>query len=191
MLSPLDRELLTEWAQVGAPFEVVARGIRKAAEKVAYDARPGSSLRSLRACKREVDSEIKKFLARSAGASAQASTVGSGSAGAGLGGTSLEAERAARVGKVLRSLSSARPELSSACAVITARLASAASSRHLDDLVLLRLAKGLSLSERRKLSDEARRAAAQGGISLRARKLSFRVHRAAAIRRALDLPAFW
>ena len=31
MLSPLDGELASTWAQVGVPFEVVARGIRRAA----------------------------------------------------------------------------------------------------------------------------------------------------------------
>src|SRR5688500_9914740 len=72
MLSPLDRELLSAWSAVGVPFEVVARGIRMAAERAAFDARAGTcgqaALRSLRACKREVEREIRKHLDRSAGA---------------------------------------------------------------------------------------------------------------------------
>src|SRR5689334_3401938 len=61
MLSPLDVELVMAWGDDGVPFEVVARGIRKAAEKALWDARPGEpALRSLRACRRDVEAEIKK-----------------------------------------------------------------------------------------------------------------------------------
>ena len=56
MLSALDAELVGLWAREEVPFEVVARGIRRAAEKALWDARPGEPvLRSLRACKREVE----------------------------------------------------------------------------------------------------------------------------------------
>ena len=73
MLSALDAELLTSWAREGVPFEVVARGITRSAEKALWDTRPGEPvLRSLRACQRQVDAEIKKYRERSAGAGAGA-----------------------------------------------------------------------------------------------------------------------
>ncbi|WP_171818414.1 hypothetical protein [Pyxidicoccus fallax] len=69
MLSALDTELLTTWARENVPFEVVARGISRSAEKALWDARPGEPvLRSLRACRRQVESEIKKYRALAAGA---------------------------------------------------------------------------------------------------------------------------
>src|SRR5687768_4505048 len=69
MLNALDSELLTSWAREGVPFEVVARGISRSAEKALWDARPGEPvLRSLRACRRQVESEIKQYRHRSAGA---------------------------------------------------------------------------------------------------------------------------
>ena len=61
MLGALDGELLASWASTEAPFEVVARGIRRAAERAGWDARPGEPvLRSLRACRREVEAELKR-----------------------------------------------------------------------------------------------------------------------------------
>lgn len=69
MLSALDTELLTSWASLGVPFEVVARGIARSAEKALWDARPGEPvLRSLRACRRQVEAEIKKHRERTTGA---------------------------------------------------------------------------------------------------------------------------
>ncbi|MET0401169.1 MAG: hypothetical protein ABW123_02150, partial [Cystobacter sp.] len=41
MLSALDTELLSDWAGQAVPFEVVARGISRSAEKAMWDARPG------------------------------------------------------------------------------------------------------------------------------------------------------
>ncbi|WP_426753409.1 hypothetical protein [Myxococcus sp. Y35] len=72
MLSALDTELLTTWAREGVPFEVVARGISRSAEKALWDARPGEPvLRSLRACRRQVESEIKKYRELAAGAGSE------------------------------------------------------------------------------------------------------------------------
>lgn len=69
MLSALDTELLTSWAALGVPFEVVARGIARSAEKAQWDARPGEpALRSLRACRKQVEAEIKKHRERTTGA---------------------------------------------------------------------------------------------------------------------------
>ena len=62
MLSPLDAQLLAQWAALQVPFEVVARGIRRAAEQARFDARPGEPApRTLRACKKEVEKEIALY----------------------------------------------------------------------------------------------------------------------------------
>ncbi|HZH15512.1 MAG TPA: hypothetical protein VE057_14270 [Archangium sp.] len=72
MLSALDVELLTSWAEQGVPFEVVARGIARSAEKALWDARPGEPvLRSLRACRKQVEAEFKKHRERTAGAGSE------------------------------------------------------------------------------------------------------------------------
>jgi hypothetical protein len=72
MLSALDTELLTSWAGQGVPFEVVARGIARSAEKALWDARPGEPvLRSLRACRKQVEAEIKKHRERTVGAGSE------------------------------------------------------------------------------------------------------------------------
>jgi hypothetical protein len=69
MLSALDVELLTSWAQENVPVEIIARGIRAAAEKAGFDARPDSpALRSLRQCRRWVNLEISRYKRASAGA---------------------------------------------------------------------------------------------------------------------------
>src|SRR5438132_6675269 len=76
-LSPLDVELLDQWASTGAPFEVVARGIRKAAEGVLFDApEDGRGLRSLVACKRKVEVELKKFTRIAVGRAAKSKSPG-------------------------------------------------------------------------------------------------------------------
>lgn len=194
MLSALDRELLTGWAKVGVPFEVVARGIRQAAEKAAYDARPGmAALRSLRACKREVDSEIRKHLDRSAGQTRKVPSSQTDSAPEAPRKTVAQ-EREARLRKVLREVAGRRPELEPGCGRLALRLSGLleASPSGVDDRVIAALARAAPFQERRRWLREARGAAgSQAGASWRARKLALRVHRAAVIRRALDLPAFW
>jgi len=199
MLSALDRELLTRWSEVGAPFEVVARGIRRAAEKAAYDARPGmAALRSLRACKREVESEIKKHLDRSAGRTGKVPSwpapLEEETPPPAAPQRTVAQEREARFRKVLQELGTRRPELAAGCQRLTAQLARLleASASGADDRVIAALVRAAPFGERRGWIREARAAAgAQPGVSLRARKLSLRVHRAAVVRRALQLPAFW
>src|ERR1700687_4316484 len=71
-LSALDAEILSRWAHSGAPFEVIARGIRRAAEKGAGHPPPGEPvLRSLRACRRDVETEIRRHGWQSTGATEQ------------------------------------------------------------------------------------------------------------------------
>ncbi|MDP2270830.1 MAG: hypothetical protein Q8N23_22100 [Archangium sp.] len=67
-LSAVDLQLLDAWAELEVPFEVIARGLRKAAEAALWDAAEGQGrLRSLKAARRDVESEISKFVARTAG----------------------------------------------------------------------------------------------------------------------------
>jgi hypothetical protein len=68
-LSAVDAELLRRWAELGVPFEVVARGIRRRAERALWDAMPNEPLlRSLHACRATVEREIRRYLTRVAGA---------------------------------------------------------------------------------------------------------------------------
>ncbi|MFO0599154.1 MAG: hypothetical protein U0228_27850 [Myxococcaceae bacterium] len=70
-LSALDAELLDQWAAHEVPFEVIARGIRKAAETHLWDAAADEAgPDSLRSCRREVESEIKRYVRHTAGRTA-------------------------------------------------------------------------------------------------------------------------
>jgi hypothetical protein len=70
MLSALDSALVADWGKTGVPIEVVARGFHLALEASRWDARPGKvPLRTLRACRRHVEEEIRRHFARAAGAS--------------------------------------------------------------------------------------------------------------------------
>lgn len=67
-LSSMDVDLLEQWAAHDVPFEVIARGIRKAAEALLWDAVEGDEApESLRSCRREVEAEIKKYVRETAG----------------------------------------------------------------------------------------------------------------------------
>jgi hypothetical protein len=64
-LSASDVELVDHWAESGAPFEVVARGIRQAAESALFHAVPGEfPLRSLKQCRRSVNAQVNAYLKR-------------------------------------------------------------------------------------------------------------------------------
>ncbi len=200
MISPLDVQVVMAWSERGVPFEVVARGIRKAAERAVWDVRPGEpALRSLRACKREVEAEIKKWRARSAGRGGEASS-GEGAPDAQAQAparASLEEERWKKTKATVARLSRERPEVATACAaLLMGPLSAPAPSLEVSDrveaLVYARLVRALPWPHRRALYVEA--AALCGDLRLgsaNARVLSRRFHRHALIRRALDLPSFW
>jgi len=194
MLSPLDVELIGEWAEAEVPFEVVARGIRKAAEKALWDARPGEpALRTLRACRREVKVEIKKYCARSVGAGSDPGT-GKASAAAGA----FARERHQRLRAAVAKAGREHPRLGTVTAGLLAGvLAESAGGdlRELDrreDLVTAALVRGQPFEERLRLYREATEHAGDPELATpRARKLSRRFHRHALLRRTLGLPAFW
>lgn len=187
MLSALDAELLEGWADREVPFEVVARGIRRAAEASLWDARPGEpALRSLRACKRHVEAEIKKYLGRAARDE----------------GAQAEAEPAHRVRHrklcgALRKLSREQPALERACGALLSGIAARppsdlAEAAEREEAVYVLLVRGLPFAERLDLLREARQLAQNGvAMSARARKMARRFHRAAVARRRLSLPSFW
>lgn len=66
-LSARDVGLVFEWHARQIPSEVICRGIRIAAERAIQDARVTSRPRSLRACRREIEREIARYLTLSAG----------------------------------------------------------------------------------------------------------------------------
>lgn len=189
MLSALDAELVAEWSEAGVPFEVVARGIRRAAEKASYDARPDEpAVSSLRACKRQVEAEIRKYVERSAGRTQQGDERPK---------RSVEEERKARMRSALRKLAKCQASLAGACARLAEKV-EALGAPTLEDLAALEeriyaaLVRATPFARRLEILRGARDSAGPpAGMSARARKLSLRVHRAAALRRAVDLPPFW
>jgi hypothetical protein len=66
-LGPLDVPILAEWSDAGAPLEVVARGLFRAAERVRWNGVPGANPRSLQACRPEVEEEIAAWRDRRLG----------------------------------------------------------------------------------------------------------------------------
>ncbi|HME91351.1 MAG TPA: hypothetical protein VKE49_07995 [Myxococcaceae bacterium] len=182
-LSALDAELLSHWAHSGAPFSAIAFGIRRAAENAAWHARPGEPpLRSLRACRRQVEAEIRRHLWRSAGATGK---------------RRRSRPREAKLKKELARLALDRPELKAAVASLQSALEE--RRRGLEeadtglDLIEARLLRALPFPERLGLLKEARShtRALGGQASARARVLARRFQRAVALRNKLALPAFW
>jgi len=188
-LSALDEELLSRWARTGAPLEVIALGIRRAAEKGAWHAKPGEpALRSLRACRRQVESEIRKHQWRSAGAT----------------GDGRPARRPPSPAKVRRQMQSAlqrlasvRPELTEQINQLASLIAHASLEaedfRERIDLAEAHLLRALAFPERIEVLKKAR-AQTNGSIeqaSSRARRLSRRFHRGVVLRNSLGLPSFW
>jgi hypothetical protein len=184
MLSALDAELLTSWAQEGVPFEVVARGIARSAEKALWDTRPGEPvLRSLRACRRQVASEIKKYRDRSAGGG-EAERRRS---------RTWEETRQGRLRASLERLAERRPELTSRVgqlleSVLAAPPAEPAELDAQERLVFLGLLRALAYAERMRIWREACGEGAESqGMSARSRRLSRRFRLLALVRRALEM----
>lgn len=185
MLSALDTELLTSWAHEGVPFEVVARGIARSAEKALWDARPGEPvLRSLRACQRQVESEIKKYRARSAGEGEDHPRKRRA--------LTWEETRHARLRASLERLAEHRPELMQRVGQLleTALATSPVEPAQLDaqeGFVLLALLRALPFPERRQLWREAWGASESQGMSARSRRVARRFRLMALVRRSLEM----
>lgn len=186
MLSALDTELLSDWAGQAVPFEVVARGISRSAEKAMWDARPGEPvLRSLRACRRQVEAEIKKWRERTAGAG------GAGKPRAPS--RTWEETRHARLLASLERLAETRPEFAPRVHRVREALAGRvpgdfAAMETQESLMGLLLVRALPFPERRELWRMARGMDPDTRfMSGRARKLSRRFRLLVAVRRRLDM----
>jgi hypothetical protein len=189
MLSALDAALVVEWRALGIPFEVVARGIGKAAERALWDARPGEpALRSLRAAKREVEAEIKRYQRLRAGAAAKPGQEDGPNAAEDHGPESQGKRVAAKFRKAGRE----QPGLEGAFArlseeALAGRLEQDAEVRV--DLVLLR---ALPFPERLATLKEATALEGeQRPLSHHGRVMARRFHVGAVLRRRLNLPRFW
>ena len=151
-VSALDRPVLTAWAQAGVPFEVVARGLQLAAEKALWDAVPGEPLlRSLRACRRTVDAEIRRHLRHSAGGrTSAAEPVGPGA---------WELERIRSLAAEVEAWRTAHPVLDAGAQRVLQLLAAPG----LGDGVLARCEDAVALGMLRALSPPAEAGALGGG----------------------------
>jgi hypothetical protein len=191
MLSPLDLQLVSAWRETGVPFDVVARGIRKAAEKALWDARPGEpALRSLRACRRQVEAEIEKHQARAVGAGEQPENHEHHR-------RSLVEERHARLRSTLKKVAKEQPVFA-ACVerLLGGLLLEVPADLHaagaLEERVMAALLRGLPYESRLTVLREARMQLGDAApLSGRARKLSRRFHNSAILRKAFSLPSFW
>jgi len=177
-ISPLDRPVLEAWAAAAVPFEVVARGLRLATEKALHDLVPGEPpLRSMRACRRTVDAEIRRYQRANAGAHAQGA--------AGAEDRSWELKRSAALLDEAGGWARRRCEVGAA--VTRAREVLAQSTADLsyhEDLLALLVLRALPFAERRRLW---RRAGGDGDwvSSAAARRLARRTRLLAALRAEL------
>jgi hypothetical protein len=185
MLSALDTELLTSWAREGVPFEVVARGITRSAEKALWDARPGEPvLRSLRSCQRQVEAEIKKYRERSAGAGEGPKKRRS---------LTWEETRHARLKASLEKLAERRPELTARVGQLLEEVLARAPVEPAEfdtqeAQVFLLLLRSLPFPMRRQLWRESWGGGPESqGMSTRSRRVARRFRLLALVRRSLEM----
>ncbi|MCE9668252.1 hypothetical protein LY474_10540 [Myxococcus stipitatus] len=189
MLSALDTQLLTEWAREGVPFEVVARGISRSAEKALWDARPGEPvLRSLRACRRQVDAEIKKYRSLTAGAGAEPEPASRRRKA-----LTWEQTRHARLCDALEDLAGREVALAARVTwlrgTVLARVPDEPAQLDAQEaLSFLALLRALPFSERRQVWRDARAVGVEQQVmSTHARRLSRRFRVVAAVRRRFGM----
>jgi len=174
-LSAVDAELLRSWAELGVPFEVVARGIRRRAERALWDAKPNEPLlRSLHACRAAVEREIRHYLARAAGGTTSSPN------------RAADPQRARRRQwrAALRTMVDARPELIDALSRLDRRVESG-------DALAICAIRALPFSERLDLLKQARQAIYLDPVGSAARRLARRSARLAIFRKKFSLPHFW
>ncbi len=185
-LSAKDVELVDAWAKQDVPFAVVARGIRKAAEAALWDSPGGEgALRNLSETRAHVKREIDKYLKRA---------VGKTEAPEGKEPEEpFHLARHAKLVSTLRRVGKERPALSLERWV--PRLPepdSLDSAARQEELAMALLLRSVPWAERREHLREARKLVQKVNVmTASARRESLRFHRAAVVRRALDLPTFW
>ena len=197
MLSALDAALGCRWADEGIPFEVVARGIRRAAEAALWDARPGEpAVQSLRACRRAVQEEIKKHLGRSAGR--RSSSVEADSPLDATAAVNPLGKRHEKLRAALRRTRRDDPGLAPTIdrllrGPLGAAPGNLAEAGRREDAVHLALVRALPFPARLALLRGARALELGGSpcLSVEGRRMSRRFHRAALLRKRIALPTFW
>lgn len=180
-LSAVDLEILDGWAGLEVPFEVIARGLRKAAEAALWDAAAGEGrLRSLKACRREVDAEIKKYVRTTAGRTEQAS------------GTPSEPFHVTRHKKLLSAIKKVtKPHVPGWASRLEVPQDLAACDRQ-EWLALNLLLRALPFVKRSSLLREARQVVEKApSMSATTKRESLRFHRAALVRQAWSMPSLW
>lgn len=178
-LSAVDLEILDGWAELEVPFEVIARGLRKAAEAALWDAAEGEGrLRSLKGCRRDVESEISKYVARAAGKTAAP--------------TGQEPFHVTRHKKLIASIKKAtKPNLPAWLARLPVPEDFNGGDRQ-EQLALHLLLRALPFAKRKSLLREARMVVEKAqAMSAGTRRESLRFHRAALARQAWAMSALW
>jgi hypothetical protein len=178
-LSAVDLELLDTWAEVKVPVEVIARGIRKAAEAALWDAAHGEGqLRSLRSCKRHVEVEIAKYTSRAIGRPEM--TV------------APEPFHLVRHHKLIAALKKAtKPYVPTWVTQLPPPVSFEQSERQ-EALALGLLWRQLAPERRSSLLREARALVEKASpMSASTKRESLRFHRAALVRHAWALPSLW
>ena len=179
-LSTVDFLLLDSWAEVEVPFEVIARGIRKAAEAALWDAPEGQGrLRSLKSCRRQVEAEISKYVARTAGR-----TEASGATS-----EPFHVTRHKRLVAAIKKVT--KPNVPPWVAMLPTPGDFASSDRQ-ESLAFNLLLRALPFSKRTTLLREARLVVEKApAMSATTRRESLRFHRAALVRHAWSMSALW
>jgi hypothetical protein len=156
-LSADDVELVHQWAEAGVPFEVVARGIRTAAERALFDAPEGQGqLRFLRACKKSVDAELARYLKRAAGQTSAAAAQ-----------SAFHEERHQKLVKAVKKLARELPAVGRVSLPVPKDFA---ESDRQEQLVLAALVRALPFPERLQLVREAKRLRGDGQTSAATRR---------------------
>jgi hypothetical protein len=185
-LSANDVELVDAWALAEVPIEIVARGLRKAAEAALWDAAEGQGqLRTLRSARKHVEAEIAKYAKRAAGKTAEPGEAPT---------EPFEVTRHKKLVSVLKKLAKAHAQLSPVAANLASRPMPTdfdAANRD-EELALVLLLRALPFVERTALLREARRLVENANVmSAGARRESLRFHRAALVRHRWEVPTFW
>lgn len=185
-LSSADLELVDAWAQQEVPFPVIARGIRRAAEIALFDAAKGESgLRSLRACRRQVESEISKYLKRSAGKTQEGDQAPA----------AFHLLRHKKLKATMRRLAKAEASLAPMLLKVLKRLPAPRdfeTQERQEDLVCALLVRNLPPAQRVALEQQAQELVGRiQAMSPGARRRSLRSHRSALVRAHLRLQYFW
>ncbi len=177
-LSALDVELLDAWAGLDVPFEIIARGLRQAAEAALYDAPVGGRPFSLRSARRHVEKEISRHQRLTAGR-----TEAPGDE------RPLHQQRHQKLVALLKK--ALQPAVPTWVEALPLPADYDAGARQ-ETLALFLVLRTRPFPERVKVLRDARRLMEKApAVSAAARRASLQFHRAALARQAAALPAFW